>query len=110
MAGLEYGQMLITYLALSIGIINVCLMMGLIYFYGKTYREIKSGFTIGLLYFASLILIQNVFTTLYLAIQLIFLPQYVSSIAEVHEPIKPLFFINLIQLIALLILFRITRK
>lgn len=110
MAALDYGQVLITYLALSVGIINVCLMMGLIYFYGRTYQEIKSGFTIGLLYFASLILLQNVFTTLYLAMQLIFPPAFVTSIAEVHEPIKPLFFINLVQLIALSILFRITRN
>ena len=110
MAGLEFGQILITYIALSVGIINVCLMMGLIYYYGRTYQEVKSSFTIGLIYFASLILIQNVFTTLYLAIQLIFPPAFISSISEVHEPIKPLFFINLIQLIALIILFRITRN
>jgi hypothetical protein len=45
-----------------------------------------------------------------LAIQLIFPPAFISSFSEVHEPIKPIFFINLIQLIALIILFRITRN
>jgi hypothetical protein len=110
MVVVDFGQILINYLALSIGIINVCLMMGLLYSYGQTYREIKSGFTIGLIYFTTLILIQNVFITLFLAVQLIFPPTFVTSISEVHEPIKPLFFINLIQLIALIILFRITRK
>lgn len=99
----------LTYVAVSIGVINVCLMMGLLNSYLKTYKEIKSGFTVGLLYFTSLILIQNIFTTLYLAIQLI-LPPPELMLSELHEPIKPLLFINLIQLVALIILYRITRN
>lgn len=109
--GFGPGALIITYLALIFGIINVILMLGLLYSYWKTYREVRSGFTIGLLYFASLILIQNIFTTLFLVVQLILppLPPGVYG-PDVHEPIKPLFLINLIQLIALTILFRITRK
>lgn len=109
--GLGQINLVIIYLALSIGIINICLMMGLLNSYWKTYKQIKSGFTIGLLYFASLILIQNVFTTLFLAVQLILpsLPPGISG-PDFHEPIKPLFFVNLIQLIALSILFKITRE
>lgn len=109
--GFGPGGLIITYLALSFGIINVCLMLGLLYAYWKTYKEVRSGFTIGLLYFASLILIQNIFTTLFLALQLILppLPPGVYG-TDFHEPIKPLFFINLIQLIALSILFKITRN
>lgn len=99
----------LTYLAMSIGVINVCLMMGLLNSYLKTYKEIKSGFTIGLLYFTSLILIQNIFITLYLAIQII-VPPPELLLSELHEPIKPLLFINMIQLVALGILYRITRK
>lgn len=104
-----YGSLL-TYIALSVGVINVCLMMGLLYSYYRTYKEVKSGFTIGLIYFTSLILIQNIFTTLYLTIQLIVQPPTDIMLAELQEPIKPLFFINLIQFVALIILYRITNK
>jgi len=34
----------LAYIAMSIGVINVCLMMGLLNSYLKTYNEIKSGF------------------------------------------------------------------
>jgi hypothetical protein len=98
----------LTYLAMSIGVINVCFMMGLLNSYLKTYKEIKSGFTIGLLYFTSLILIQNIFITLYLAVQIIIPPDLLLS--ELHEPVKPLLFINVIQMVALGILYRITRN
>lgn len=101
--------LILTYIALSIGIINVCLMMGLLYSYYRTYNEVKSGFTIGLLYFTSLILIQNIFTTLYLALMLLISPSEII-LTEIKEPVKPLFFINLIQIIALIILYRITVK
>lgn len=101
---------LLTYIALSVGVINVCLMMGLLYSYYRTYREVKSGFTLGLVYFTSLILIQNIFTTLYLAIQLLVQPPTDLILGQLQEPIKPLFFINLIQFTALIILYRITSK
>lgn len=102
-----WENVLLNYIAVSIGVINVCLMMGLLYSYLGTYKEIKSGFTIGLLYFTSLILIQNIFITLYLAMQLLLPPPQV--IYELQEPVKPLLFINIIQLIALTILYKITR-
>lgn len=109
----DFGQINIVtlYLALIFGIINVCLMLGLIYSYWKTYKQVRSGFTIGLLYFASLILLQNIFITLFLAVQLILPPLPPgTTVSEFHEPHIPLFFVNLIQLIALSILFRITRE
>jgi hypothetical protein len=101
--------LVLNYIALSIGIINVCLMMGLLYSYYRTYVEVKSGFTVGLVYFTSLILIQNIFITLYLALQLILPPPEVI-LTDYHEPIKPLLFINLIQLVALTVLYKITNK
>ncbi len=99
----------LNYIALSLGIINVSLMMGLLYSYYRTYKAVKSGFTIGLLYFTCLILIQNIFVSLFLAIQLFF-PGPNMDITEVHEPVKPLLFINMIQLVALSILYKITMK
>jgi hypothetical protein len=109
----------ISYLALIFGLINVSLLLGLLYSYWKTYKEVKSGFTIGLLYFTSLILLQNIFIIIFLGIYLILLPMIPTL--EFHEPgvtlsfifrepSVPLFFINLIQLIALSILFKITRE
>lgn len=101
-------NVILNYAALSIGVFNVCLMMGLLYTYVGTYRQIKSSFTIGLVYFTSLILIQNLFTTFYLAIQLLLPPPQV--VYELQEPVKPLLFINLIQFVALIILYKITRE
>ena len=105
---LQSGLML-NYIALSVGIINVCIMMGLLHSYYRTYKTVKSGFTVGLLYFTSLILIQNIFTTLFLAIQFFMVPTDVV-LTEIHEPVKPLLFINLIQFVALTILYRITHN
>lgn len=101
--------LLLNYVAVSIGIINICLMMGLLYSYFRTYKEIKSAFTVGLLYFTSLILIQNIFTTLYLAVFIILPDPQGSLLLEIHEPIKPLLFINIIQLVALIFLYKITK-
>jgi len=112
LGGTNWIIIYLTYLALIFGVINVCLLLGLLYSYWKTYKQIKSGFTIGLLYFTSLILIQNVVITLFLGLQVILPPSPPPEIlvSEFHEPVKPLFFVNLIQLIALSILFKITRK
>ena len=42
---------ILIYLAFAMGLANVCLLLGLLNSYWKTYKEIKSQFTIGLLYF-----------------------------------------------------------
>lgn len=97
-----------TYVALSIGIVNVSLLGGLIYAYWKTYKEVKSEFTVGLIFFASFLLIQNIASALFLALQLIF--PYTAPLPELYRFRIPLLIINLVQLIALLILFKITRK
>jgi hypothetical protein len=107
--GLDQTYIIISYFALIFGLLNVSLIMGLLYSYWKTYKEVKSGFTIGLLYFTSLILLQNIFIIIFLGIQLI-LPLPVVPSTQFHEPRLPLLLINLIQFIALVILFRITRK
>ena len=61
----EIGLTLVVliYLAFAVGIANVCLLFGLLHAYWKTYKELKSKFTIGLLYFASVLLIQNILVT-----------------------------------------------
>lgn len=111
LADIALINIIILYFSLLFGVLNVTLLTGLLYSYWKTYNEVKSGFTIGLLYFTSLILIQNIFITIFLVVQL-FLPTITPGniVSEFHEPHIPLFFVNLIQLVALSILFKITRK
>ena len=63
---IEIGStvMILIYLAFAMGLANVCLLLELLNSYWKTYKEIKSEFTIGLLYFGSFLLIQNILVTL----------------------------------------------
>ncbi len=98
------------YLAFAVGIANVCLLLGLLHAYWKTYKEIKSKFTIGLLYFTSVLLIQNILVTL-----VIILPLFVNILpvqlgSDFGKPHIGFFFINVIQLIALTILYKITKE
>jgi hypothetical protein len=102
---------LLIYIAIAVGIANVLLLIGLINVYWKTYKKVKSKFTIGLLYFASFLLIQNILVTITAAIPLLIpvvpyeIPDY-----DFGRPHIALFFINLIQLVALSILYRITKE
>ena len=92
--GLNKTFIIINYLALIFGVINVSLILSLLYSYWKTYSEVKSGFTVGLLYFTSLILIQNIFIIIFLGVQLI-LPLTVVPSNEFHESSLPLFLLIL---------------
>lgn len=106
----EFGQMsvLLIYVALVLGVANVCLLLGLLKAYWKTYKEVKSGFTIGLLYFSSFLLLQNILSTLFIVLPLLIPIEFHGS--EIGGPRLPLLLINIVQLIALSILFKITRK
>jgi hypothetical protein len=110
MAAVEFGtiSLVLIFGALAVGIANVALLLGLLHAYWKTYKEVKSGFTIGLLYFASILLLQNIVATTFIALPLVTPIEFNGS--EIHGPRLPLFLINIVQLIALTILFRITRK
>ena len=74
-------------------------LLGLLYIYIKNLKTIKSKFTIGLLIFAVLFLLQNI-VSLYFYFTMIeyFVPQ-----VEVH-----VFILTLLQTIAFLILLKIT--
>lgn len=106
----EYGQFggVVIFVAVAIGIANVCLLFGLLYSYWKTYSQVKSQFTIGLLYFSTFLLFQNILSTLFLALPLFMPIEFHGS--EIGGPRLPLFLINIVQLIALSILFKITRE
>ncbi|EKQ54686.1 MAG: hypothetical protein B655_0679 [Methanobacterium sp. Maddingley MBC34] len=52
------------YIAAIIGIGNIALLLGLFYIYWQNYKEIKSKFNLGLIFFASFLLLQSIFLTL----------------------------------------------
>ena len=105
------GIRIVIYITVLVGVANVCLLLGLLHTYWKTYREVKSQFTIGLLYFASFLLIQNVLVTIAMGIPLLLpvLPFTVPD-SDFVRPHFALLFINLIQLVALTILYKITKE
>lgn len=95
-----------TILAVIVGIANIGLLLALIYVYLKSYRQLKSKFTMGLLVFASLLLLQNLVSVVFLASSMILGPGNHSF--ELGRQEFPLSSINVIQLIALSILLYIT--
>jgi len=97
---------LIQYVAVGVGIVNICLLIGLFSIYLKSYREMKSEFTIGLLFFSLVLLLQNIAATIFLFLLNFTGPGATDSEAIGH--LLELFSINIIQLVALSILFKIT--
>ena len=95
-----------TYLAIIVGIANICLLIALLYVYLKSYRQLKSKFTMGLLVFASLLLLQNVVSTMFLVLNVVL--GMGNRGLDIDRPQFPLSSINIIQLIALSILLKIT--
>ena len=71
MVNLEFLNTSIIYIAIVVGITNVGLLLGLVYFYWKSYEQLKSKFTVGLLYFTGILLAQNILVTLALVVLLI---------------------------------------
>ena len=102
--------MILIYIAFAIGLANVCLLLGLLNSYWNTYKEIKSQFTIGLLYFGSFLLIQNILVTLASVIPLVIhvVPFRISNTE--FGPQIVFILVNMIQLVALSILYKITRE
>jgi hypothetical protein len=103
--GIDFGVGT-AYLAIVVGIANICLLIALIYIYTKNYRMLKSKFTMGLLIFASLLLLQNVISTGVLLLNLIMGMNHPGF--DLDRPQFSLSSINIIQLIALSILLKIT--
>lgn len=101
------GLLLIS-IALVVGVVNIFLLIGLLNAYWKTYKEVKSEFTIGLLYFATFLLLQNLVSAIFLSVPLIMPVEFYVS--EIRGPILPLFLINMVQIVALTILYKITKK
>lgn len=103
-------EMILIYIAFAMGLANVCLLLGLLSSYWKTYKQIKSQFTIGLLYFGSFLLIQNILVTIALLVPIIVqvVPFPISK--SEFGPQIVLIFVNMIQLVALIILYKINKN
>lgn len=89
-----YGGIKIT--AIIIELLNIGLLTGLLYLYTKSYRQIKIGFTVGLILFALLLLIKSIFTIISIT---------VDTDAFIGRPV---YIGGIIELIALTILLKIT--
>jgi len=69
--------------AIIIELANIGLLLGLLYLYIKSYRQIKIGFTIGLILFALTLLIRSILTIVFLIVDtdlLIGRPVYIGGI------------------------------
>jgi len=105
-AELGFLNHILIYIAIILGIANIGLLIGLLYFYRESYKEIASKFTIGLLYFTSILLIGNILAIIALAL-------FSIIGVEIHEfsgtvVYSILLLLNVAQLIAFAILFKIT--
>lgn len=91
-----FGYSGIKIIALIIEIANIGLLTGLLYLYTKSYRQIKIGFTVGLILFALMLLIKSILTIVFLIID----PDILVG--------RPVYFGGIIEFIALAILLKIT--
>ncbi len=82
--------------AMVIEIANIGLLTGLLYLYVKSYRQIKIGFTVGLIIFAIMLLIKSIMTIMFLIVDTDILIG------------RPVYFGGIIEFIALAILLKIT--
>jgi hypothetical protein len=83
----------------GITILNIVLLLVLIYVYSDTYRKTRAIFTVGLLFFASFFLLQNIVAVL----------SYFTMSAFYAEGILPFVLImNIAQFIGLTILLKIS--
>ncbi len=82
-----------------VGIGNICLLLVLLFLYLRSFRDFKSKFTFGLLAFAFLLLLQNALFTGFLLTYQGFRGPGMGT---------PIFFLNIIEFFALLILIWVT--
>jgi hypothetical protein len=103
---LAFLNRIIIFASIIVGIANIGLLSGLLYFYWNSYKQLKSKFTIGLLYFALILLIQNILAIIALAVFLLLgIEIHEIGGAEIYSI---LLLVTLAQLVALIILFKIT--
>jgi hypothetical protein len=89
----------LAFLAAIVGVINICLLLVMMSIYLSSYRKLKSPFTMGLIVFTALLILQNLLFIVFLLVR-----------AGFHGPGMggPVLSLNLIQFGALLVLLKIT--
>ncbi|MCE5215253.1 MAG: hypothetical protein LLF83_11115 [Methanobacterium sp.] len=97
--GLENAQVI--NIDIIIGIANIVLLLILLYMYLGSYRDFKSKFTFGLLSFVCLLLLQNILFTSFLLMNQGFRGPNMGT---------PIFFLNIIEFLALIILVFVTKE
>jgi len=95
------------FVVLAVEIANICLLIGLLSIYWGSYKQLKSKFTIGLLFFASTFLIKSVLFVAGLLILSLGGFHWVPDGGSDHAP-SFLFLLNAIECVALAILLKIT--
>ena len=98
---LEIAAMITTVISFIVAITNIMLLVGLIRIFHASYRKIKAKFTRGLLTFVTFLLVQQLFFLMGL-IALNTFRQFSAG--------GPIFFLNVLELIALIIFYRTTRE
>ncbi|MEL7671574.1 hypothetical protein [Methanobacterium sp.] len=83
-----------------ISIANIGVLLGLLYIYIGSYRQIKIGFTTGIILFAAILLLRNIFDITYLIMT-------GNMLNNSHDLTKDIIG-GIIQFIALTILLKIT--
>jgi len=86
--------------AIIVGIANIGVLLGLLYIYINSYKQIKIGFTIGIILFAAILLLKNIFDITYLIMT-------GNMLNHGHDLTKDIIG-GIIQFIALIILLKIT--
>lgn len=89
----------IVYVDTLVSLANILLLIALLYIYWGSYKKIKSRFTLGLIMFAALLLLQNILFSSFLIFHQAF---RVTPIG------LPLFLLNITEFLALVILLKIT--
>ncbi|MGF7117508.1 hypothetical protein [Methanobacterium oryzae] len=81
-----FGYKGIKTISIIIELANIGLLTGLLHLYTKSYRQIKIGFTVGLILFAILLLIKSILTIIFIITDTdVFIgrPVYIGGIIEI---------------------------
>ena len=98
---IEIATIITTVISFIVAIANITLLVALVRIFHANYRRIKAKFTRGLLTFVTFLLIQ----------QLFFLTGLIAlNTFRQFSAGGPIFFLNVLELIALIIFYRTTRE
>lgn len=100
---LEMG--IVQSIIIIIQLITLVLLLGLLNIYRKSYKEIKIGYTVGLIIFAVLLIVKNI-AQLSISLFLIYTGDLNSGIIFQDRYLIP----SIIELVAIVVLYKITEN